>query len=131
MKLTDLVTSYADLLPEPSVLYGEIIRLHAPDYHPVVETFDLATALEHPDKSPKLEPLDTVRIFGRFDFEPDPEVLITGEVRAPGRYSAPQASNICAMRFFRPEAWTPDVGWTRTALPSPAGWGPLESLALT
>src|SRR6266403_2613258 len=86
MKLTDLVTSYADLLPEPSTRYAEIIRLHAPDYHPVVETFDLATALEHPEKAPKLEPLDTVHIFGRYDFEPEPEVLITGEVRAPGRY---------------------------------------------
>jgi polysaccharide biosynthesis/export protein len=86
MKLTDLVTSYADLLPEPSTRYAEIIRLHAPDYHPVVETFDLASALEHPDKAPKLEPLDTVHIFGRYDFEPEPEVLITGEVRAPGRY---------------------------------------------
>jgi polysaccharide biosynthesis/export protein len=86
MKLTDLVTSYADLLPEPSTRYAEIIRLHAPDYRPVVETFDLAEALEHPDKAPKLEPLDTIRIFGRFDFESDPEVLITGEVRAPGRY---------------------------------------------
>jgi polysaccharide export outer membrane protein len=88
MKLTDVVTSYADLLPEPSTRYAEIIRLHAPDYHPVVETFDLALALEHPDKAPKLEPLDTVHIFGRYDFEPDPEVLITGEVRAPGRYRA-------------------------------------------
>lgn len=86
MKLTDLVTSYSDLLPEPSVLYAEIIRLHAPDYHPAVETFDLAAALEHPETAPKLEPLDTVRIFGRYDFEPNPEVLITGEVRAPGRY---------------------------------------------
>ncbi|PYU59075.1 MAG: sugar transporter, partial [Acidobacteria bacterium] len=75
MKLTDLVTSYADLLPEPSTRYAEIIRLSAPDYRPVVETFDLATALEHPDKAPKLEPLDTVQIFGRYDFEPDPEVL--------------------------------------------------------
>jgi protein involved in polysaccharide export with SLBB domain len=86
MKLTDVVTSYSDLLPEPSVRYAEIIRLHAPDYHPVVETFDLAAALEHPETAPKLEPLDTVRIFGRYDFEPVPEVLVTGEVRAPGRY---------------------------------------------
>jgi polysaccharide biosynthesis/export protein len=86
MKLTDVVTSYSDLLPEPSVRYAEIIRLHTPDYHPVVETFDLEAALEHPETAPKLEPLDTVRIFGRYDFEPDPEVLITGEVRAPGRY---------------------------------------------
>jgi len=109
MKLTDLVTSYADLLPEPSVLYAEIIRLHAPDYHPVVETFDLATALEHPDKAPKLEPLDTVRIFGRFDFEPDPEVLITGEVRAPGRYRTSGQQHLRDAIFqaggVTPDAW--------------------------
>jgi polysaccharide biosynthesis/export protein len=86
MKLTDLVTSYADLLPEPSTRYAEIVRLQAPDYHPVVETFDLGAALEHPGQAPKLEPLDTVHIFGRYDFEPDPEVLVTGAVRAPGSY---------------------------------------------
>jgi protein involved in polysaccharide export with SLBB domain len=86
MKVTDLISSYADLLPEPSSRYSEIIRLHTPDYHPVVETFDLSAALEHPETAPKLEPLDTVHIFGRFDFEPSPEVLITGEVRMPGQY---------------------------------------------
>jgi protein involved in polysaccharide export with SLBB domain len=88
MRLTDLVGSYADLLPEPSNRYAEIIRLHAPDYRPVVETFDLASAFEHPDKSPKLEPLDTIHIFGRYDFEPEPEVFVSGEVRAPGSYRA-------------------------------------------
>jgi polysaccharide biosynthesis/export protein len=88
MKLSDLLTSYADLLPEPSAHYAEIIRLHAPDYRPVVETFDLAAVLEHPAEAPKLEPLDTVHIFGRYDFEPDPEVLILGEVRMPGHYRA-------------------------------------------
>jgi protein involved in polysaccharide export with SLBB domain len=86
MKLTDLIASYSDLLPEPSNKYAEIIRLHAPDFHPVVETFDLSTALEHPETAPKLEPLDTVRIYGRYDFEPSPEVFVTGEVRAPGLY---------------------------------------------
>jgi len=86
MRLTDLITSYSDLLPEPSTRYAEIIRLQAPDYHPAVETFDLAAALEHPETAPKLEPLDTVRVFGRFDFEPWPEILITGEVRSPGQY---------------------------------------------
>jgi len=103
------VTSYADLLPEPSVRYAEIIRLHAPDYHPVVETFDLATALEHPEKAPKLEPLDTVRIFGRFDFEPDPEVLVTGEVRAPGRYRTSGQQHLRDAIFqaggVTPDAW--------------------------
>src|SRR6266850_4332317 len=109
MKLTDLVTSYADLLPEPSVRYAEIIRLHAPDYHPVVETFDLAASLEHPEKAPKLEPLDTVRIFGKFDFEPDPEVLVTGEVRAPGRYRTSGRQHLRDAIFqaggVTPDAW--------------------------
>ncbi len=99
MKLTDLVNSYADLLPEPSVRYAEIIRLHAPDYHPVVESFDLAAALEHPETAPKLEPLDTVRIFGRYDFEPDPEVLVTGEVRAPGQYRASGQQHVLDVIF--------------------------------
>jgi polysaccharide biosynthesis/export protein len=86
MKITDLLTSYADLLPEPSTRYAEIIRLEAPDYRPVVESFDLAAAFAHPGEAPKLKPLDTVHIFSRYDFEPDPEVLITGEVRGPGSY---------------------------------------------
>ena len=109
MKLTDLVTSYADLLPEPSKRYAEIIRLHAPDYHPVVETFDLAIALEHPEKAPMLQPLDTVRIFGRFDFEPDPEVLVTGEVRVPGRYRTSGQQHLRDAIFqaggVTPDAW--------------------------
>jgi len=109
MKLTDLVTSYADLLPEPSTRYAEIIRLRAPDYHPVVETFDLAAALEHAEKAPMLEPLDTVRIFGRFDFEPDPEVLVTGEVRAPGSYRTSGQQHLRDAIFqaggVTPDAW--------------------------
>jgi polysaccharide export outer membrane protein len=86
MRFTDLVASYKDLLPEPSGRYAEIIHIRAPDYRPVVESFDLTAAFEHPESAPKLEPLDTVRIFGRYDFEPAPVILITGEVRAPGRY---------------------------------------------
>src|SRR2546429_4597884 len=109
MRLTDLVTSYADLLPEPSTRYAEIIRLRAPDYHPVVETFDLAAALEHAEKAPTLEPLDTVHIFGRFDFEPDPEVIVTGEVRAPGRYRTSGQQHLRDAIFqaggVTPDAW--------------------------
>ena len=86
MKLTDLIASYADLLPEPARNYGEIVRLNAPDYHPSVEGFDLAAALANPAAAPKLQPLDTVRIFSRYDFEPVPAVWVGGEVRAPGHY---------------------------------------------
>jgi protein involved in polysaccharide export with SLBB domain len=86
MKLTDLIKSYNDLLPEPAGHYAEIVRLNLPDYRPTVESFDLAAALANPASAPKLEPQDTVRIFGRFDFESAPDVWIGGDVRAPGKY---------------------------------------------
>lgn len=86
MKLTDLIASYKDLLPEPAAHYGEIVRINAPDFHPSVESFDLSAALANPAAAPKLQPLDTVRVFGRYDFEPAPAVWVGGEVRAPGKY---------------------------------------------
>src|SRR5947208_7662602 len=86
MKLSDLIGSYKDLLPEPAAHYAEIIRLNAPDFHPSVTSFDLSAALADPASAPKLQPLDTVRIFSRYDFEPAPEIWVGGEVRAPGRY---------------------------------------------
>lgn len=86
MNVADLLTSYRDLLPEPAEHYAEIIRLSQPDWRPVVENFDLASALAHPSTSPKLAALDTVRIFGRYDVEAPPVVWLYGEVRAPGEY---------------------------------------------
>jgi protein involved in polysaccharide export with SLBB domain len=86
MKLTEVISSYADLLPEPATKYAEIIRLNPPDYHPTVEGFDLGAALENPEAAPKLQPLDTVRVFARYDFQAVPKVTVLGEVRAPGTY---------------------------------------------
>ena len=86
MKLADLIASYNDLLPEPSVKYAEIIHLNPPDFHPIVESFDLAAALANPATSPQLKPLDTVRIFSRYDFEDVPTVSVSGAVRRPGTF---------------------------------------------
>ncbi|MGB9467089.1 MAG: SLBB domain-containing protein, partial [Candidatus Acidiferrum sp.] len=86
MNLSDLIGSYKDLLPEPAPHYAEIVRLNPPDFHPSVESFDLTAALANPASGPKLQPLDTVRVFSRYDFEPAPEVWIGGEVREPGKY---------------------------------------------
>ena len=86
MKLTDLITSYSDLMPEPSTKYAEIIHLNQPDYHPTVESFDLAAVLSNPAAGPQLKPLDTVRIFSRFDFEDAPTVSVSGAVRHPGTF---------------------------------------------
>jgi protein involved in polysaccharide export with SLBB domain len=86
MKLTDLISSYNDLLPEPSTQYAEIIRLNPPDFRPSVETFNLSASLANPATAPALHPLDTVRIYSRYDFENPPSVSVWGEVRVPGTY---------------------------------------------
>jgi polysaccharide export outer membrane protein len=86
MRVSDLFSSYKDLLPEPATSYGEIIRLNAPDYHPTVESFDLALAIANPAAAPELKPMDTVRIFGRYEFENAPTVSVWGDVRSPGTY---------------------------------------------
>jgi protein involved in polysaccharide export with SLBB domain len=86
MRVTDLISSYKDLLPEPALQYGEIIRLSLPDYRPTVQSFSVTDALADPAKAPELKPLDTVQFFGRYDFENPPEVSVWGDVRAPGTY---------------------------------------------
>jgi protein involved in polysaccharide export with SLBB domain len=86
MRVTDVIASYQDLLPEPSTTYAEIVRLNAPDFHPSVESFDLAAALSNPAQSPTLHAMDTIRIFSRFDFENPPAISVLGDVRSPGTY---------------------------------------------
>ena len=86
MRVTDLISSYKDLLPEPALQYGEIIRLSLPDYRPTVQSFSVAEALADPARAPELKPLDTVQFFGRYDFENPPAVSVWGDVRAPGTY---------------------------------------------
>jgi polysaccharide biosynthesis/export protein len=86
MKVTDLIGSYKDLLPEPAAQYGEIIRLSAPDFRPTVESFNLSDTLADPAKATALHALDTVQIFGRYDFEDPPAVSVLGDVRSPGTY---------------------------------------------
>jgi len=109
MRLSDLVASDSDLLPEPSGRYAEIIRIQMPDNRPVIESFSLDAALAHPENSPKLQPLDTVRIFGRYDLEPVPEFFVYGEVRNPGRYRSSGQAHLRDVIFqaggLTSEAW--------------------------
>jgi protein involved in polysaccharide export with SLBB domain len=99
MRVTDLISSYNDLLPEPAARHAEIIRLAPPDYAPQVIAFNLGDALAgtEPGKTSSdssqlkaqnvtLKPFDTVRIFSRFDFEDPPTISVTGEVRHPGEH---------------------------------------------
>lgn len=113
MRVTDLISSYQDLLPEPARQHAEIIHLNPPDYWPSVQSFDLAEALADPAKAPLLHPLDTVRIFSRFDFEDPPSVSVGGEVRVPGTYPTPgQVRLVDAIDLaggLKPGAETDDV----------------------
>ena len=111
MRITDLIASYTDLLPEPAERHAEIIRLTPPDYAPQVMAFNLADALAgridgsgrgNPTSDPNprdarhdaqrnaqnvtLQPFDTVRIFSRYDFEDAPLITVSGEVRHPGEH---------------------------------------------
>ncbi|MGD9715283.1 MAG: SLBB domain-containing protein, partial [Thermomicrobiales bacterium] len=86
MKVTDLVKGFDDLLPEPSHRHAEIIRLQPPDFRPVVMAFNLGDALAGRAEAPALQPLDTVRVFSRYDFEDPPVVVVGGEVRSPGEH---------------------------------------------
>ena len=109
MKLTDLIPSYKDLLPEPSERYAEIIRIAGPDNRPVVESFNLAGALAHPENAPRLQALDTIRIFGRYDLEAAPELAVYGEVRHPGSYRSSGQAHLRDAIYqaggMTPEAW--------------------------
>lgn len=83
-KVTDLISSYDDLLPEPAAR-AEIVRLHPPDFTPFVIPFNLPDVLSKKVEAPSLEPFDTVRIFGRYETD-GPKVSIFGEVMRPGEY---------------------------------------------
>jgi len=86
MKFSDVVTAYSDLMPEPAEKYAEIIHLNPPNYRPSVESFNLGDMFANRAPAPVLKPMDTIRIFGKYDFESVPTVAVWGEVRRPGSY---------------------------------------------
>lgn len=113
MKVSDLVASYKDILPEPYKKHAEIIRLKAPDYTPEVLAFNLDNALSGKDEDVVLKPFDTVRIFGRYDFEDSPVITVSGEVRDPGDHVTNGATYLRDAIFLAgnatPEARLDDV----------------------
>ncbi|HLJ28978.1 MAG TPA: SLBB domain-containing protein [Candidatus Angelobacter sp.] len=84
IKVTDIIASFDDLLPEPADR-AEIVRLRPPDYRPSVIGFNLREVLEKHAEAPGLQPFDTIRIFGRYEADA-PKVSIYGEVLRPGEY---------------------------------------------
>lgn len=83
MRLTDVIASYQDLLPEPAD-HGEIVRLVAPDLHPETIEFSVPDVLVG-NANVALQPFDTIRVFGRYE-QDAPTVSVRGEVQRPGTY---------------------------------------------
>jgi protein involved in polysaccharide export with SLBB domain len=129
MKLTELISSYSDLLPEPAPHYGEIVRLNPPDFHPTVESFDLAAALATPASAPVLQPLDTVRIFSRYDFQAPPDVWVGGEVRTPGKYRTSGQAHLRDAIYLAGGA-TPDAAMDSAQLFRTLGDGSMKILSV-
>src|SRR5260370_10994676 len=96
-KVTDLIRSFDDLLPEAADR-AEIVRLHPPDYSPSVIGFTLRDVLEKRASAPTLEAFDTVRVFGRYETDA-PKVSIYGEVARPGEY--PMSERMTAAELLR------------------------------
>jgi protein involved in polysaccharide export with SLBB domain len=108
MKVTDLIKSYKDVLPEPYKAHAEIIRLKAPDFTPEVLAFNLEDALAGKEQDLGLKPFDTVRIFGRYDFEDPPVITVSGAVRDPGDHVTNGATYLRDAIFLAGNA-TPDA----------------------
>ena len=84
LKVTDVIASFNDLLPEPADR-AEIVRLRPPDYRPAVIGFNLRHVLDKREEAPSLQAFDTIRVFGRYEADA-PKVSIYGEVLRPGEY---------------------------------------------
>jgi protein involved in polysaccharide export with SLBB domain len=83
MTISDLVHSYQDVLPEPSD-HAELVRLLPPDFRPEIIPFNLRDVLIGND-SLKLQPFDTIRVFGRYEID-SASVTIQGNVLRPGSF---------------------------------------------
>jgi polysaccharide biosynthesis/export protein len=105
MTLTDLIKSSTDLLPEPAQ-YAEIIRLASPDYRPTVISINVSADVKV--EAIPLAPLDTVRFYGKYDFQDAPSVTVYGEVRDPGLHKLNGESRV-RDAIFAAGGLTPDA----------------------
>ena len=96
MKLSDVIRSYQDLLPEPADR-GEIIRLMPPDLRVEAIEFNVQDVLAG-NEPIHLQPFDTIRVLGRYEVD-GPKVQVHGEVLHPGTY--PLSQGMTAAQLVR------------------------------
>jgi protein involved in polysaccharide export with SLBB domain len=96
MRLSDVLPSYQDMLPEPAA-HGEIVRLVPPDLHAETIDFNVPDVLIG-NANVDLHPFDTIRVFGRYQVDA-PSVTVLGEVMRPGKY--PMSQGMTAAQLVR------------------------------
>jgi protein involved in polysaccharide export with SLBB domain len=96
MRLSDVLQSYQDMLPEPSA-HGEIVRLVPPDLHAETIDFNVPDVMIG-NTNVDLRPFDTIHVFGRYQVDA-PTVAIKGEVLRPGKY--PMSQGMTAAQLVR------------------------------
>ena len=85
MKLTDLIKSKGDLLPNTYLKYGLIKRYNLKNLDYRLIPFNLESVLEGKTNI-ELKPLDTIYVFPKEFFMEEPVYYIYGEVQKPGIY---------------------------------------------
>jgi len=87
MKLSDILPSFEVLLPEPYLEHAEIHRLLTPEGRPQIISFNLGRLLQgDQQQNLSLANQDRVIIYARSSLKELPQVSISGEVQAPGKY---------------------------------------------
>lgn len=87
MHVKDIISSFADLLPESYLESAEITRLALPDYHKEILHFNPRKALEGNEaENVALQEQDTIKVFSRWEMQEKPSVIINGFVVNPGKY---------------------------------------------
>ncbi|MFZ5875347.1 MAG: SLBB domain-containing protein [Nitrospirota bacterium] len=87
MRVRDVIPSYDQFLPEPSLDYSEIIRYERPTMARTVLTFSIQEMMAgNPRHNLALQDRDEIRIYPASRFRDPAFVTISGAVRHPGRY---------------------------------------------
>ncbi len=88
MRVSDLIHSPEDLLPDTYLDYAVVKRQVGPDNHWEYRTFNLGQVLKSPGSKEdfSLRPKDTVLIYNKWEVMAKKWVTVNGVVNRPGRY---------------------------------------------
>jgi len=87
LRISDMIAEQ-DLQPETDLSYAFVKRYNKPEMAPTLVPFKLGDAIlrKAPAEDLALQPYDEIYIFRQWDFQSRPDIIISGEVRNPGKY---------------------------------------------